>query len=191
MRRYGIPARLYFDNGKASKSHQIARMGAKLGIRIVYTKPYAPESKGKIERFNRTVDSFLAEVRLDKPTTLDEFNEKFQAWLDVCYQTQPHSALPDHPHPEAAFRGDSEPLRWVDIETLTAAFQRVDTRRVDKAGCISFRNTRYEVGVLWVGQTVQVVYDPADVSELTIEVANHAPWTARPLEMGEYAGRRP
>ena len=41
MRRYGIPARLYFDNGKPYKSHQIARMGAKLGIRIVYTKPYA------------------------------------------------------------------------------------------------------------------------------------------------------
>lgn len=191
MRRYGIPARLYFDNGKAYKSHQIARIGAKLGIRIVYTKPYAPESKDKIERFNRIVDSFLAEVRLDKPTTLEEFNDKFQVWLDQCYQTQPHSALPNDPDPEAAFRADSEPLRFVDIETLTEAFQRVDTRRVDKAGCISFRNTPYEVGVLWAGQTVQVVYDPADVSELTIEVANHAPWTARPLEVGEYAGRRP
>ena len=78
MRRYGIPARLYFDNGKAYKSHQIARMGAKLGIRIVYTKPYAPESKGKIERFNRVVDSFLEEVRLDKPATLDQFNETFR-----------------------------------------------------------------------------------------------------------------
>ena len=42
MRRCEIPARLYFDNGKAYKSHQIARTGAKLGIRIVYTKPYAP-----------------------------------------------------------------------------------------------------------------------------------------------------
>lgn len=191
MRRYGIPARLYFDNGKAYKSHQMARMGAKLGIRIVYTKPYAPESKGKIERFNRIVDSFLAEVRLDKPPTLEQFNAQFQVWLEECYQTQPHSALPDHPHPEAAFRADTESLRFVDIETLAAAFQRVDTRKVDKAGCISFGNQKYEVGVLWVGQTVDVIYDPADVSELTIEVAHHAPWTARPLEMGEYAGRRP
>ena len=191
MRRYGIPARLYFDNGKQYRSHQMARMGAKLGIRIVYTKPYAPESKGKIERFNRIVDSFLEEVRLDKPTTLEQFNERFQVWLEECYQTQPHSALPDHRHPEAAFRSDTEPLRFVDIETLTAAFQRVDIRKVDKAGCISFGNRKYEVGIVWVGKTVDVIYDPADVSELTIEVANHAPWTARPLEIGEYAGHRP
>ncbi len=46
MRRYGIPQRLYFDNGKQYRSRQMARIGAKLGIRIVYTKPYAPEAKG-------------------------------------------------------------------------------------------------------------------------------------------------
>jgi putative transposase len=50
---------------------------------------------------------------------------------------------------------------------------------------------KYEVGVAWVGNIVDVIDDPADVSELTIEVAHHAPWTARPLEIGEYAGQRP
>ena len=128
---------------------------------------------------------------MDKPTTLEQFHAQFQVWLEACYQTQPHSALPDQPHPEAAFRADAAPLRFVDLETLAAAFQRVDTRQVDKAGCISFGNQKYEVGVEWVGKTVDVIDDPAAGSELTIEVAQHAPWTARPLVMGEYAGRRP
>ena len=191
MRRYGVPARLFFDNGKQYRSRQMARMAAKLGIRLVYTRPYAPEAKGKVERFNRVVDSFLAEVRLDKPRTLEDFNASFQVWLAECYQTQPHSAVPDAPHPEAAYRGDAEPLRFVDIETLTAAFQRVEPRKVDKTGCISFSGQQYEVGVTWVGQTVDVVYDPTDRTAVTIEAAHVAPWTARPLHMGEHTGTRP
>ena len=69
IRRYGVPQRLYFDNGKQYRSRQMARIGAKLGIRIVYTPPYAPEAKGKVERFNRVVDDFLAEAALERPQT--------------------------------------------------------------------------------------------------------------------------
>ena len=50
--------------------------------------------KGKIERFNRAVDAFLAEVRLDRPTTLDAFNAAWAVWLAECYQTQPRRAWP-------------------------------------------------------------------------------------------------
>ena len=46
IRRYGVPARLYTDNGTQYRSHQLTRVAARLGIRLVYTKPYAPESKG-------------------------------------------------------------------------------------------------------------------------------------------------
>ena len=200
MRRYGVPRRLYFDNGKQYRSHQMARMAAQLGIRVVYTKAYAPESKGKIERFNRVVDAFLAEVRLDRPTTLETFNAAWDVWLAECYQTKPHRALPDAPHPAAAFRGDPEPLRFVDAETLTAAFQRVERRKVDKTGCVSFRGQAYEVGVVWVGQRVDVVYDPrksptgddpAEVSTVTIEAPGAAPWPAHPVVVGEHTGPRP
>ena len=150
----------------------------------------ALHKKGKVERFNRVVDSFLAEVRLDKPTTLEDFNAHFQVWLAECYQTQPHSARADAPHPEAAYRADPEPLRFVDIDTLTAAFQRVVSRKVDKTGYISFLGQKYEVGVVWVGSTVDVIYDPTDTQEVTIEAPDVAPWTARPLVMGEHTGTR-
>jgi len=191
MRRYGVPVRLYCDNGKQYRSAHLTRVAARLGIRLVYTKPYAPESKGKIERFNRTVDALLAEVRLDRPTTLDAFNAAGDVWLAECYQTQPHRAVPHAPHPEAAFRGDPEPRRFVDAETLTAAFQRVARRKVDKTGCVSCQGQPYEVGVTWVGQTVDVVYDPADVSTVTIEAAGSPPWPAQPVVVGAHTGPRP
>ena len=60
-----------------------------------------------------------------------------------------------------------------------------------KAGCISFMGKQYEVGLLFIGRTVQVVYDPADVREVTIEYDGHAPWAARELIIGEQTGKRP
>ena len=62
---------------------------------------------------------------------------------------------------------------------------------MDKVGCISFAGNKYEVGLPFIGCKVQVVYDPADISELTIEYEGHVPWTVRQLVIGERAGKRP
>lgn len=59
----------------------MARTCSKLGMRLLYAKRYAAESKGKVECFNRVVDSFLAEVSLSKPSTLEKLNEQFHVWL--------------------------------------------------------------------------------------------------------------
>lgn len=67
----------------------MSRTCSKLGTRLIYAKPYAAESKGKVEKFNRTVDSFLSEVVLEKPSSLDRLNELFQVWLSGCYQNKP------------------------------------------------------------------------------------------------------
>src|SRR5690606_7066883 len=66
-----------------------------------------------------------------------------------------------------------------------------ETRKVDKSGCISFMDRKYEVGLSFIGCTVDVVFDPADISELTIEYEGHTPWRVRELVIGERAGKRP
>lgn len=150
----------------------------------------ALHKKGKVERFNRLVDSFLDEVVLEKPKSLDQFNNFFQIWLSECYQNKPHSAL-DSVSPETAFRSDSKALRFVDQATLANAFLHCEDRKVDKAGCISFMGKKYEVGLSFIGRKVQVVYDPANISEITIECEGFSPWIARELKIGERAGKRP
>ena len=50
---------------------------------------------------------------------------------------------------------------------------------------------KYEVGLLFIGRKVQLVYDPADITELTIEYEGHPPWTVRELVIGEWSGKRP
>jgi transposase InsO family protein len=76
VQKYGVPEAVYFDNGSQFRSKWMSRTCSKLGTRLLFTKPYSPEAKGKVERFNRTVDSFLSEVAIDKPQTLERLNEQ-------------------------------------------------------------------------------------------------------------------
>jgi putative transposase len=167
------------------------RACAKLGIKLIFTKPYSPESKGKCERINRTVDHFLDELKLEKSTSLDELNTWFQAWLEECYQNKPHSALEQQMSPEVAYRSDPHVLRFAAPDQLADAFLHAEERKVDKVGCISFQGKKYEVGLAFIGYTVGVVYDPADTKEITIEYEGYTPWKAKELVIGSRAGKRP
>ena len=70
--------------------HQLARACAVLGVKLVHAAPRAATTKGKIERFWRTVrDRFLVEV--DDGVELVELNRLFSAWLEVVYHRCVHS----------------------------------------------------------------------------------------------------
>ena len=191
IQKFGVPEAVYFDNGKQYRTKWMTRACSKLGIRLLFAKPYSPESTGKVERFNRVVDAFLKEVALEKPKTLEKLNERFTVWLSACYQTQRHSALKSPHSPESAYRSDKQALRFVDPEELANAFLHCELRKVDKSGCISFMGRKYEVGLPFIGCRVDVVYDPADITELTIEYEGHDPWQVREMVIGERAGKRP
>lgn len=188
--KYGRPESVYFDNGGQYRNKWMNRACAIMGIRLLFARPYSPESTGKPERFNRVVDSFLSEAALNKPQTLAELNKLFWIWLDECYQNKPHSALSGK-SPAAVYRGDKKALKFLSPETIRSAFLHCEERKVDKAGCISFQGEKYEVGLNFIGCKVDVVYDPADTNLLTIEYEDHPPWTAKRLVIGEKTGPRP
>jgi len=185
----GLPRRVFFDRGKQYKNRWMDRACAILGIKLLFAKPYSPESTGKIERFNRTVDSFLDEVALKQCKTLDDINRYFKVWLQECYHTRTHSSLHGM-SPEVAYKNSNAPLRFVSPETVASAFMRAEQRKVDKSGCISFGGKKYEVGVLLVGRTVTVTYDPNDIQTLTAEHDGKA-WPIQELKIGAHTGPRP
>ena len=185
----GVPRRLYFDNGKQFKNKWMGRACAILGIKLLFAKPYSPESTGKIERFNRTVESFLDEAALTNCKTLDDYNKYFNVWLAECYHTRNHGGL-NETTPEIAYKTSKTPLRFVPPETVAYAFMRVEPRKVDKSGCISFRSKKYEVSHLLAGRTVDVAYDPNDTQTLTVEHDGKA-WQVQELKIGEHTGPRP
>ncbi|SFR19125.1 DDE-type integrase/transposase/recombinase, partial [Desulfoscipio geothermicus] len=132
IHKYGVPEAVYFDNGRQYRTKWMQRTCSKLGTRLVFAKPKSPEATGKVERFNRVVDAFLSEARLEKPQSLDKLNELFGVWLEECYQNKPHSGLDGNTSPQAAYRSDSKALKYLDPQTIANAFLHCEERKVDK-----------------------------------------------------------
>lgn len=190
--KYGAPDCVYFDNGKQFRTHWMKRACGKLGIRLLYAKPYNPEGKGKQERYNQTVDSFLREAMLEKPKTLKHLNQLYEVWMQECYLNVPHSAL-NGKTPHESYALDSHELRLLDADRIADAFLSCEQRKVDKGGCISFCGQKYEVelGLSMIHRNVDVIYDPADISVLTIELEGFPSCTAKPLIISSRSAARP
>ena len=52
---YGIPKRLYVDNGSSFSSDLLTRSCAQAGVSLIHSKPYDSPSRGKVERLFRTI----------------------------------------------------------------------------------------------------------------------------------------
>jgi len=190
IHKEGVPKRLFFDNGTQFRTKWMERACAAMEIKLIFTAPYSPESKGKIERFNRTLDSFLDEASLKNPADLSEFNKLFHVWLEQCYHNREHSALGITP--EQSYKSSKIPLRILPAETVANAFLRVEQRKVDKSGCISFSGKKYEVGAIYIGRKVDIVYDAADTSVLTVEDKHFdTKFQIKELVIGSHTGPRP
>jgi len=88
----GLPKRFVMDNGAAYRAHSLQGIRARCSIQIIYCRPYAPEGKGKLERWHRTLrDQFLTELPRNKTLSLLEINSLLWAWIDQIYHTQAHS----------------------------------------------------------------------------------------------------
>lgn len=190
--KFGAPDSVFFDNGSQFRTHWMKRACGKLGIRLLYARPYNPEAKGKQERYNQTADSFLREASLVKPKTIDELNRLYQVWMEECYLHQPHSALGGK-SPFEVYQTDPHDLRFLSAEAIADAFLSCETRKVDKSGCISFSGQKYEVelGLSMIHKQVEVVYDPSDISSVTIECAGFPSCQARPLIIASHAAPKP
>ena len=187
----GVPAAVYFDNGSEFRNKWMQTTTALLGIKLMYTKPYSPESKGKSEVYHHQVDRFLAEAKLEKTDSLAELNHLYQVWLTECYQHKPHSALKDQRSPYEAFQSDKHPIRYLDPQAIHDAFLHREERKVDKTGCISFQGKPYEVGLQFLGMKVTVIYDPADISTIQVQAGDLPPVQAKERIIGAWSGARP
>lgn len=185
--RYGKPDALYVDNGKQYTSDWLKKSCAKLGIRLLHARAFHPEGKGKVEIFNKQLDSFLAEAALTQPKTLDQLNQMLEVWISEYYHKKPHTSLGDI-SPEIAFKADLRAMTFVGVDTLKEAFLHTKERRVDKTGCISFDGKKYEVGMDLIGRKVEICYDPQWTDEIEIHHKDKVPYRVKELVIGRNCG---
>lgn len=166
--RYGRPLAVYVDQAKIYTAKQFDTICATLGIQRILGTPYYPEGRGKIERFFQFVQSdFLPELQQSEVTSLPQLNESLLAWLAVVYHRKPHAEIGQAPLER--FRQQPHPAaRSVDPTTLRQAFLHRAQRKVTKTATISFQGNRYRVPDYLRGQTIELRYDPFDLSQLEL-----------------------
>lgn len=87
--------RVLSDNGSAYKSHAWRDACAELGITHKRTRPYRPQTNGKIERFHRTLADEWAYARLY--TSTQQRNTALPDWLHFYNHHRPHTAIGGQP----------------------------------------------------------------------------------------------
>ena len=84
---------IYADNGSNYKSKEFKTICARIGILLLHTPVRDGASKGKIERFFRTVrDQFLTK-ELYHIESLEQLNKEFTFWVEHTYHEREHSTL--------------------------------------------------------------------------------------------------
>lgn len=107
FRRYGLPEAVFVDNGTPwgdSSGHRWTRFGVwllKLGVDVLHSRPYHPQSRGKNERFHRTLKAEVFAFKRFRD--LAEVQHAFDAWRTIYNLERPHQAL-DQDVPASRYR---------------------------------------------------------------------------------------
>jgi len=160
---YGIPKRLYCDNSSTFSSDLLTRSCAQAGISLIHSKPYDSPSRGKVERFFRTVrERFLSALR--EGFTLEELNEAFSLWLKEDYHHKLHTGIEERPIDRYNASVGRVLIRRLSREELDEIFLIRHERVVNHDATISFKGSLYEVPAAYIRQRIEIRH-PVDAPE--------------------------
>ena len=141
--RWGIPLKVYLDNGSVYIAKQFAWILGQLKTAKLHHKPYQAYCKGKVEAVNKTIkNDFQAEAQRAGFQTLEELNSAFAAWVDLEYNLRIHSQTGEAPDQRFANALHAEIRRVSDIAWFEALFLMRVSRTVTKYGKIKLRVQR-------------------------------------------------
>lgn len=164
---YGIPQKLYCDNGKVFVSGYIHMVCAKLGTALIHSKPYDSPSRGKIERFFRTVrDMFLPNIYFNADLTIESLNDQFTGWLNGEYNLNLHRGTGDTPLDRYLNDIPNVKIRGLLPQEADNCFYHTLYRRVKNDATITVDNRLYEVPAKYIGKKIEIRFpldDPLDI----------------------------
>jgi transposase InsO family protein len=113
FRRYGLPDAMFVDNGspwgdaKGARWTRLSVWLLKLGVEVLRSRPYHPQSRGKNERFHRTLAEEVFALR--RFHDLAQVQRAFDSWREVYNFERPHQGL-DFQVPSSRYRPSPRPM---------------------------------------------------------------------------------
>jgi transposase InsO family protein len=146
---HGLPASLLTDNGavftgsyrhgKVLLEYELER----LGVQFKNSRPYHPQTCGKVERLHQTLKRYLA--KQPPAETLSELQGQLDAFAHYYNHIRPHRAL----HRRTPLQAYSARLKARPAGSSPATYFRVRQDKVDKSGKVSLRydSRLYKIGL--------------------------------------------
>jgi hypothetical protein len=145
--RCGVPEAMLMDHGipwwSSTNGYGLTKLSVfliKQGIDLIYGAPYHPQTRGKVERFNRTLDETLRYVGL--PNTIAGFDAAFTSFSKTYNHHRPHESL-DMQVP--AKRYSPSPRSYNPAPEPWIYPPGTEVRRLNSAGCLDHNGKRYFV----------------------------------------------
>jgi hypothetical protein len=138
-------------------------------------------SKGKVERFFRTVrDRFLSQ-ELDL-SSLDVLNKQFSLWVEEKYNAAVHSAI--GMKPVDRFNMDNKRIRFLEPDRFNdELFYAEESRTVKKDNTFSFDAKRYEAPVDLRSKQIQIRFDRHHKDRIIVYYKNERTGEANLLDL--------
>jgi transposase InsO family protein len=153
--RYGLPEIVLTDNGSPwgdSGEQRLTRLGIWLiehGVAPWHSPPFHPQSHGKNERFNRTLNAELLAGRTFNH--LDQAQQAFDRWRHHYNHHRPHDAL-NLAVPADRYRASPRRFRLA-IEPFQYGADDI-VRRVDASAHLSFEGRKVRASKALIGKSV-------------------------------------
>lgn len=155
FRSFGLPKRMTMDNGSPWGYGEDQRYTAidiwliRLGIRVSHSRPYHPQTQGKLERFHRTLKlELLEDYYFDN---LEHAQKGFDWWRKRYNEERPHEAIGmkvPRDRYNASERIYPETLGEIEFP------EGVCIRKVDGNGRLCYKGRTYKIGKGLIGQPV-------------------------------------
>ena len=193
---HGLPASVLTDNGAIfTAAYRKGRCLLEteldtLGVELKHSRPYHPQTCGKIERFHQTLKKWLARQR--RARTLAALQDQLDRFADYYNTLRPHRAI-DRRTPATAYtaRTKAHPHR---TGLVIPAHYRIRRDRIDTTGKVTLRyqsqlrhlgiGRRYAgtpVMVLAADQHVRVITDNGELlAEFTLDPTKQYQTQKRP-----------
>jgi transposase InsO family protein len=167
--RWGLPQRLRIDNGMPWGSRgdlptDLACWLAGLGVGLLTNPPRRPQDNGVIERYQGVGKSWgepqscAAAAELQR--RLDELDRGQRDLYPTADGRPRREVYPGLTHSGRCYEAAREAANWDLRRAWAWVGSHLVPRRVDSRGKVSLYNRPYFVGLMWVGRTVWIGFDP-------------------------------
>jgi hypothetical protein len=183
FRRYGLPERMLMDNGSPwgnDLAHQYTPLTVwllRLGVAVIHSRPYHPQTQGKDERFHRSLKVEVLAQRVFADFV--RMQSRFDEWRYCYNHVRPHEAL-EMAVPASRYqpspRSFSEQLPPIEYSSID------QVRKVQSNGHITFRRHEFSIGKAFCGYPVALrptatdgVFDVYFATHRIVQVDLHRP----------------